>query len=218
MKKIIIVVGAYGSGKSEYSANLAYREGKSVIVDLDIMNPYFRTRELTERFAAIGIEVVAPEGSFRHTELPMLSPRIQAKIEEKDKMIIMDIGGDPLGMKVLGRYKKNLTNRGYDLRMVVNTKRPQTSSVKAVLEMFDEFEYYSKMKITTLVSNTNLMEYTNLEVVTEGVRIVSEVAKMKGVDFFEYCVLKKNCRGIPDKIGEQNIFIMDYFLGKPWER
>ncbi len=218
MEKVIIVVGAYGSGKSEYSANLAIKEKVAAVVDMDIMNPYFRTRELSDDFAQKGIELVAPEGAFRHTELPMLSPKIQACLDDVDKKIVIDVGGDPTGMKVLGRYKKSLQKRGYDLRLVVNTKRPSTSSRKEITAVFDEFEASSGMKITTLVCNTNLMEFTDANLVRDGVKIVDEVAKAKKVDFRNYCVLKKNSLAIPEQIDGKKMFVMDYFFSKPWER
>jgi len=218
MEKVIVVVGAYGSGKSEYSANLALSQKMSVVIDMDIMNPYFRTRELSDDFARRGVEVVAPEGAFRHTELPMLSPKIKARLEDADKKIVIDVGGDPTGMRVLGRYKKALRERGYDLRLVLNTKRPSTGSQAEIIELFDEFEAVSGMKITTLVCNTNLMEFTDAELIRQGVRIVDAVAKEKKVDFEEYCVLQKNSQAIPAQIDGKKMFVMNYFFKKPWER
>ncbi len=218
MKKVIIIVGAFGSGKSEYSANLTYQNKISTIIDMDIMNPYFRTRELTEKFFKQGIEVVAPEGAFRHTELPMLSPKIQARLKDTTKEIVIDVGGDSTGMKVLGRYKSILNQRGYDLRMVINIKRPQTSTKTEILKSIAEFEAVSGMKITSLVSNSNLMELTDIELITQGVEIIDEVAKEKEINFQEFCVLKSNARGIPAKINGKKMFVMDYFFSKPWER
>ena len=98
---------------------MALRDKMATIIDMDIMNPYFRTRELTEIFAERGIEIIAPEGSFRYTELPMLSPKIMACLEDENRSVVIDVGGDPTGMKVFGRYKKILCQRGYDLRLVI---------------------------------------------------------------------------------------------------
>ncbi len=218
MKKVIIVVGTFGSGKSEYSANLVYKNKFSTLIDMDIMNPYFRTRELTDRFAKAGIEIVAPEGVFKNTELPMLSPKIQARLKDTTKDVVIDVGGDPTGMKVLGRYKSTLRQRGYDLRMVVNNKRPQTSDKASILNVLEEFEAFSGMKISSLVSNCNLMEFTDIDVITQGVELIDEVAKEKKLDFKEFCVLKNNAKGIPSEINGKRMFAMNYFLGKPWER
>ena len=110
--KLIIVIGAYGSGKSEYSINLAREysnKGKKVtLVDLDIVNPYFRSRDVRDKFAKEDITVIAPEGEFQHADLPMLSPRIMGAVQNYNKTVILDVGGDPAGCRTLARYVTNI--------------------------------------------------------------------------------------------------------------
>ncbi len=93
---LIVVIGAYGSGKSEYSINLARKfseQGEKVtLVDLDVVNPYFRSRDVREKFEEHGITVIAPEGEFKHADLPMLSPRIMGAVQNLNEIVILDVG------------------------------------------------------------------------------------------------------------------------------
>ena len=120
--KLIIVIGAYGSAKSEYSINLAkkYRDEDHgvALCDLDVVNPYFRSRDVREEFAELGIDVVAPEGEYKHADLPMISPRVRGMILKTDKTVILDVGGDPTGARALGRFVAEIKKRGYEMHFV----------------------------------------------------------------------------------------------------
>ncbi len=219
--KLIIVIGAYGSGKSEYAINLAYNMNKNhdnvVLVDMDVVNPYFRSRDVTEAFTDQGIDVISPEGEYRFADLPMISPRIRGAIVNKEKNVILDVGGDPAGCRTLGRFVKEIKNRGYEMHHVVNTNRPFTSDVKGVIDMKFMLENTSQLKITEYVSNANLMELTDIEVITSGINILSEVSEKTGVAFSNFLVLDKLDRNIPSEINGKKKMILDYYLKKPWE-
>ncbi len=219
--KLIIVIGAYGSGKSEYAINLAYNMNKDhdnvVLVDMDVVNPYFRSRDVTEAFTDLGIDVISPEGEYRFADLPMISPRIRGAIENKEKNVILDVGGDPAGCRTLGRFVKEIKNRGYEMHHVVNTNRPFTSDVKGVTDMKFMLENTSHLKITEFISNANLMEFTDAEVVRAGVDILSEVAEKTDVEFKSFLVLDKLDKNIPEEINGKKKIVLDYYLKKPWE-
>ena len=167
MKPLYIIIGAYGSGKSEFSIHLAKSlnqpDNKVVLADMDVVNPYFRTREVQEEFAQIGIKVIAPEGAFKHADLPMLSPSIKGAIENYEETVILDVGGDPVGCKILGRFQTEIETRGYQMLFVVNTYRPFTTNVDEILSMKAQMEASSRLKVTEFICNNNLMEYTTQE-------------------------------------------------------
>lgn len=218
---LYIIIGAYGSGKSEYSIHLA-RElkdtGKDVVlVDMDVVNPYFRTRDVRDEFAKIGIEVVAPEGAFSHADLPMISPRIMGMIQNPDKTVILDVGGDPAGCRTLGRFVDEIKIRGYRMQLVVNTKRPFTSNVEEIATMLNMLEFSSKLKVTELVCNTNLMEDTSAKIVEEGIRITQQTAELLKLDFSHYTVLDEYAERVPDGLLGKTRLVMTYMLKKPWE-
>ena len=218
---LYIIIGAYGSGKSEFSIHLAQdlnRQGYNVaLADMDVVNPYFRSRDVQDEFAKLGIEVIAPEGQFKHADLPMISPRIKGAIEDAAKTVILDVGGDPAGCRTLGRFVDAVNNRGYEMLFVVNTYRPFTSSVEEILQMQNQLEFASKLKITEYICNNNLMEYTTAEVVEQGISILSECARITGLPFNRYLALDEYADRVPADLGGKQRLLMTYTLRKPWE-
>ena len=218
---LIIVIGAYGSGKSEYSINLAKtysQKGKKVtLVDLDVVNPYFRSRDVRDKFENEGITVIAPEGEFKHADLPMLSPRIMGAVQNYEETVILDVGGDPSGCRTLARYVDNINKRGYEMHLVINTKRPFTSNAEGISEMLGMLKFASKLEITDFICNTNLMEFTTADIIEEGIRIIDEVAKKENIKFSTFTVLDKYIDDIPKKIASKTRITLHYFLSKPWE-
>ncbi|MDD3050971.1 MAG: hypothetical protein PHR06_07465 [Candidatus Cloacimonetes bacterium] len=220
-KKAYIIIGAYGSGKSEYSINLAKdlrdRGEEVILADLDVVNPYFRSRDVRDEFAKMGIEVISPQGEYSHADLPMLSPRIMGAVQDWGKQVILDVGGDPAGCRILARFVDNLVKRGYEMKMVVNTKRPFTNSVDNILYMIDSLQKSSQLNITELICNTNLLSETTTEMITDGVRIIAEAAEKTQKVFNEFLVMGEGIAGVPDEILGKRKIVLSYFLKKPWE-
>jgi len=220
--KLIIVIGAYGSGKSEYSINLAKdynnKDYDVVLCDMDVVNPYFRSRDVREQFEEKGIQVVAPEGEFKHADLPMISPRIRGMILKTNKTVILDVGGDPAGARTLGRFVPEIKKRGYEMHFVVNINRPFTSNSAEIKRMMEMIESLSTLKVTEFVSNANLMEYTDKDIVSSGIDVVNQVANDLDLKFHKYLVLDKFEDKIPDNIGGKKRVVLKYFLNKPWEQ
>jgi hypothetical protein len=221
-RRLIIVIGAYGSGKSEYAINLAKRIkelGSEVsLADLDVVNPYFRSRDVRDYFALEGIEVISPEGVYGHADLPMISPRIAGAIKRTDRDVILDVGGDPAGCRALGRFTDIIKEQEYEMHYVVNTMRPFTTNVKDIETMIQQLETASGLKITEIVANPNLLSETNETIVKEGLEIIEEVAEDKGLVFNTYLVidyLEKVISG--DLLGKKKV-ILEYYLKKPWEK
>jgi len=219
--QLYIVIGAYGSGKSEYSIHLARKlktEGLDVVLaDMDVVNPYFRSRDVKDEFAAIGIDVIAPEGAFKHADLPMLSPRIKGAIQNPNKTVILDVGGDPAGCRTLGRFETEIKRRGYRMLHVVNTLRPFTSNAEEILTMKQQLEFTSHLQISEFVCNTNLMEDTTIELVQAGLATIQEAADAAKLPFNTYLVLSLYESRIPDGLLGYRREVMDYTLSKPWE-
>ncbi|MDD3236033.1 MAG: hypothetical protein PHH43_06875 [Candidatus Cloacimonetes bacterium] len=218
---LYIVIGAFGSGKSEYSIHLARKfndAGQDVVLaDMDVVNPYFRSRDVREDFADIGINVIAPEGEFKHADLPMISPRIKGAIENYDKTVILDVGGDPAGCRTLGRFVDVINKRGYQMLYVVNTSRPFTSTVDEIITMKQNLEFTSKLKISDFICNTNLMQYTTVTLVEEGIAIIRQAAQLSDAVFNTYLVLNAYEAIIPDGLCGLQREVMHYTLKKPWE-
>ncbi len=219
---LIIVTGAYGSGKSEYAINLAQKskqiQNKIVLVDLDVVNPYFRSRDVKEYFSGLGLEVISPEGEYGHADLPMISPRISGTIRDRSKSVILDVGGDPAGCRTLGRFVEDIEKRGYEMHFVVNTLRPFTSNPSEILEMMQMLQYASKLKITEIIANINLLNETTNEMVRSGLEVVEEAAKKSNVRFTTYLVIEDNDQQIDDILLGKKKQLLKYYLSKPWDR
>ncbi len=221
MNKLYIIIGAYGSGKTEYSVNLALKLRENfenvALCDLDVVNPYFRSRDVRDAFDKKGITVVAPEGQFSHADLPMLSPKVKGYIENPNFVTILDVGGDPAGCRTISRYHREIEKRGYEMIMVVNTKRPFTQNQAEIEEMIERLEFTSKLKITEIISNTNLMEFTESEIVEDGIKICEEVAEKQNLKFEKYLVVDKYEKRIPNGLLNKKRIILVPFMNKPWE-
>ncbi|MDI6797545.1 MAG: zeta toxin family protein [Desulfatibacillaceae bacterium] len=218
---VVIISGSYGSGKTEYAVNLAAKsvdDGKPcMLVDLDVVKPYFRSRDVREEFEKRGIAVVAPEGHFSHADLPMLSPRVGGAIRQKERPVILDAGGDPAGARVLGRFCSEIKARGYEMALVVNTRRPDTRTLDDTLIMMGMIEAKSGLLFTGIVANTHLMEQTDTALVLEGVKAARQVADKTGVAFETALVLEDNLARVDISKVDAPVFVLKKHLKKPWE-
>jgi len=220
-KNLVIITGSYGSGKTEYAINLAARASEAgkpcALVDLDVVNPYFRTRDVRSLFAPGRVDVVAPEGGFSHADLPMLSPRVLGSIKSRGKITILDVGGDPMGARVLGSLAGHVKVRGYSLILVVNTRRPDTRTEEEVLEMMARIEKSARLSITGIVSNTHLMEQTTVEVINAGASVAMRVAEKRTLDYMGTCVLEDYLSRLDIRSVTGPVFVMKKYMKKPWE-
>lgn len=183
----LVIVGAYGSGKTEFALNLAKQlagKGPLVLADLDIVNPYFRSRDATELLEALGVEMVYNR-EFRDADLPALSARTDAVLEGTET-VILDVGGDD-GARVLGRYKPLLLLRQAEIWLVVNTYRPFTADPAGIQATAQRIEEKSGLKITALVNNSNLGRETEAENVKAGAVIVQKAAARMGIPVVYHC-------------------------------
>jgi hypothetical protein len=180
IKGIVVIVGNYGSGKTEVSINLAVnqrRAGADVkIADLDLVNPYFRTREARKPLLKLGIEVVVPEEKYLQADLPILSPAVAGLIRNPIDLTLIDAGGDDVGATVLASLADSLRNKRVHMLQVVNPFRPFTETIESCLKMRDEIERASKMTINGIIGNANLMEETSVDDIYNGYDFVKALS------------------------------------------
>lgn len=181
-----IIVGGFGSGKTEVSVNwaisLAQRGVGVKLADLDIANPYFRSREAQLVLQQAGVTPVIPVGDVQFSDLPVLIPQIKGMMQNEDKDVsFFDVGGDVNGAKVLASLRTALGHRSYSLYQVINTRRPFTSTAKGCVEMKSKIEAASGLQVTGFILNTHLMDETNEAVILEGISIAKEAAAQSGI-------------------------------------
>lgn len=177
---IVIIVGAYGSGKTEVSINLAVhmqQSGTPVrLADLDLVNPYFRTREARHSLKRLGIDVVLPPEMYMHADLPILSPKVAGMLRNPCGLTLLDVGGDDVGATVLAALADAIKGKAVDVFMVVNPHRPHTDTIEGCLTILRQIESKAKLKITGIVGNANLMAETSQQDIVDGYEFCKEVA------------------------------------------
>jgi hypothetical protein len=182
---LVVIVGNYGSGKTEVSINLAVnrkRAGLSVgIADLDLVNPYFRTREARTTLTDLGIKVILPPEPYLQADLPILSPTIAGMIRDSGELMILDVGGNDAGATVLSALADAFTGKKVHMLQVVNSLRPQTNTVSGCLRLHNEIEKAAQLTITGLIGNTNLVDETSVEDIYSGYEFVQTVSQKSGL-------------------------------------
>ena len=182
---IVVIVGNYGSGKTEVSINLAVAEkqtGKAVqVADLDLVNPYFRTREARKQLRMLGIDVILPQERYMKADLPILSPGVAAMIRTKDILAILDVGGDSVGATVLAALAESFKNRSIKMLQVVNPYRPYTDTLEGCEKIRTEIETTAKMNITGIISNANMMQDTTMEHIRQGYDFILRLVDRSGL-------------------------------------
>ena len=185
LNRIVAIVGNYGSGKTEVAINLAVNRklsGLDVrIADLDLVNPYFRTREARKALEAFGIKVVLPPQEYLQADLPILSPAIAGMIRQSDGLTLLDVGGDDAGARVLAALGDAFAGLDVSMLQVVNPLRPQTATVEGCLAIKAEIEAAAKMTISGLIGNTNLIDETGVQEIYDGHDFLQKLSAASGL-------------------------------------
>lgn len=192
LKRISVVAGHYGSGKTNISVNMALklaRQGEKVtIVDLDIVNPYFRTADFKELLENENIHVITPTYANTNLDIPALPAEVNSVFDQKDAYVIIDVGGDDAGAIALGRYARFIAAEDYDMYYVINENRYQTKSPNEAVELLQEIEYCAKVKATKLINNSNLGSETTIDTVMRSNTFANKVSELTGLPIAFTCI------------------------------
>ncbi len=186
MKKITVVTGHYGSGKTNLSVNIALKsaaEGKKVAVcDLDIVNPYFRLADFEDIFKEKGIEFAAPQFANTSLDIPALNFNVEGLADFSDHLII-DVGGDDAGAVALGRYSETLHNLDSEFEMiyVINKYRYLEGAEDETALLIPQIEAASRMKHTGIVNNSNLGKETTEDIIRNSVEYAESISERTGL-------------------------------------
>ena len=186
MKRITLFAGHYGSGKTNIAVNYAFKlrqQGLEVAVaDLDIVNPYFRTKDSEKELKEAGIRLICSEFASSNVDLPSLPQDIYSVIDDRSEFAVMDIGGDDRGAYALGRYSESIVRENdYEMYLVINMYRPLTRDAYSTLEVMNEIEKAASMKFTAIINNSNLGEETTAQDVLDSLKYADEVSKLTGL-------------------------------------
>ena len=204
-KRITIISGHYGSGKTNFAVNLAFNlkkdYNKVAVADLDIVNPYFRTKDSIEDFKERDIRLISSEYAGSNVDIPALPQEMYAITDDRSYQMIVDVGGDDRGALALGRLTpKILEENDYDMLLVINCFRPLTPDVNSTIEVAKEIETACKIKFTGVINNSNLGDHTTVDDVLGSLSYAESVANALNVKV-KYTTVKESLYGeLKDKI------------------
>ncbi|MBR4431124.1 MAG: hypothetical protein IKS75_07500 [Clostridiales bacterium] len=194
--RLTIIIGAYGSGKSEIAVNMSLAQRKALpdkkllIADLDIVNPFYRSSDCASALEAKGIRLVTPMYAGSNVDAPVLPPDMYVIFDDESYQGIFDIGGEDMGALVLGSLKKRIENTDAVIYMAVNTLRPFTSDAEQIAIMTNELAAAAGFKIDGYLNNTNLLEETTSDMLVEGEAKILEASKITGIPLVANCVME----------------------------
>ena len=216
LNRITLVTGHYGCGKTNLSLNLALdfarRGEKCAVVDLDIVNPYFRSSDYDELLEKNGVRLIAPRYARSALDVPSLPAEIYSVFDSIDGRVIIDVGGDDAGATALGRYAAKFAGLEYTMLYVVNKYRPLTAESGEAAELLGEIETASRLKATAVVNNSHLMGGTTGETILSSVEYAEEAARMLGLPL----LFTTAPRAIANKLTCPDIYPVDIHVRTPW--
>ncbi len=219
-KRIRIIVGHYGSGKSEFAINYAVNlrkltKNKIALSDLDVVNVYFRSREQESMLRDLDIYTIHSSVNAPALDLPSVSGEIATPINDNNYNYIMDVGGDSVGARVLGRFSNIIVNNEYDMFFVINANREQTQNVDQVIEHIKEIEKASKLKVTGLINNTHLIRNTTIQDIIKGQDLSAQVSKQLNIPIKYTSCIEHIISELPESI-EGYIIPIKLYMRQQW--
>lgn len=218
--RITIFTGHFGSGKTEISVNYAFqlaRSGKkTVIVDLDIVNPFFRTADAKKPLEDKGIKVITPVYANTNVDVPSLPAAINSVFEDRSYQVVLDVGGDDLGARVLSRYNEEITREDHIHYFVVNTRRPMTRTPDEIELMVYEIQNSARLKVDSFVNNANLLGASSPELIGEASGIIGKVSGKLGIPVGIISGMEEVLRDYAGGPGIDRLY-MDKYIRLPWD-
>lgn len=219
-KRIRIIVGHYGSGKSEFSMNYVTKlreisNNKVALSDLDIVNVYFRTREKRELLISKNIMPIDSSVRADTLDLPAISPQVITPLTDKSYEYVIDVGGDDVGAKVLGRFSNLIKENDYDMFCIINSNREKTQNSIDVINQIKSIEKTSNLKVTGLINNTHLIRETTIEDILKGQKLVEEVSAITRIPIKYVTCLESLLPQLPSSL-KGEIFPINLYMRECW--
>ena len=217
--RLFTVVGHFGSGKTEFAVNLALalREEREqvALADLDVVDPYFRSRECAPLLAEKGIRLISSANTCRDADLPSMPAEVNVLLDNPGLTGVLDIGGDPSGARVLARYRHRLAQSGAALLCVINQSRPLSDTADKCVDYIRRIEDACGMAVTALVNNTHCCHLTEVEDILAGAEMARQVSEKTGIPILCHCAPRHLAQAAAAQL--EAVFPMDLYMKKPWE-
>ena len=210
-KRITLICGHYGSGKTNIAVNMAFdmkkQFDKVALADLDIVNPYFRSKDSGPELTEKGIRLIVSEYANTNLDIPALPQEMYAIVDDKELVSVVDVGGDDRGAYALGRLSPAIREENnYDMFLVVNRFRPLTPDAASTIEVMREIEMAASLKFTGIIHNSNLGAETTAEDILSSEAYAEEIARLSGLPVVLTSVSEDVAEELSDKV--ENLFPM----------
>lgn len=227
MKRVTVIAGHYGSGKTEFAVNLAFglkekidlekRHEKVALLDMDIANPYFRSRERQKMLEEAGIEIIYNTFGFDITEdLPAITAAVRGPLENKDYHVVVDVGGNDSGARILKQFGKYLVGEDVELLCVLNGNRMETDTVEGMLEHLHSIEVETGLKFEGIINNTHMLTETTAEDVVKGYQLCSEVADKLGIPIAVNTCREDLLEDLKALMDMENVYPIKLYMRPSW--
>ncbi|MBN1193232.1 MAG: ParA family protein [Coriobacteriia bacterium] len=223
-KRLTVVTGHYGCGKTNLALNLAMdsagRHGRATLVDLDVVNPYFRSSDHAALLAGHDVRVISPTFAGTTLDVPSLSASVYSAFEDSG-VVIFDVGGDDAGATALGRFSREIGAIEHDVLYVVNCYRNLTATPSEAALLLEEIEYASHLKATGVVNNSHLRDETTVATVLDSLGYARETAQLVGLPLVCTTVPRRLENAFSDEPGAatyvENAYPVQVWVRTPWE-
>ena len=211
MKEYWVLLGAFGSGKSELALNMAIaaaKRGPCTLVDLDVINPYFRTSERADVLEPAGVELIMPPYALEKIEIMSLSARVYAAFTPGEGSVFFDIGGDHVGSIALGQYKphfQKIPKENLHVLFIVNPMRPTAADLESAYATLEKIRFVSRLDVTGIVNNANLAGETDYTHLVEGYELVKALSERTGIPVWGTCGMPKVLEAFDAYAGEHGL-------------
>ena len=217
LKRVTAIVGHYGSGKTELSINialeLAHRKLPVTLVDLDIVNPFFRSAECSDMLKAHGIRPLYSDLALSAADIPTLPAGLSALLEDDSVHVILDVGGDAAGANALGGFKRQLEQAAADMLLVVNPFRPRSSTREQIMGYIDSISKSARYNLTGIIINSNLANETTTDNILMGRSLMESISRECNIPI----VAEAGISRVIDKIeSPYNILPIERYLKPEW--
>lgn len=218
-KRVTIFAGHYGSGKTNIAVNYAFELRKKfekvAIADLDIVNPYFRTKDSIKEIKEQGIRLISSDYAGTNVDVPALPGEAYSIIDDKSVQCVIDVGGDDRGALALGRYTKGIaTENNYEFLLVINKHRPLTTDLESTVQVINEIQNVTGLKFSAIVNNSNIGDETTATDVLKSVNYAKEISKYIGIPIKMTSVKEEIYPELEGKI--ENLFILKLQNKQSW--
>lgn len=224
MSRTIVVMGHYGSGKTEFSVNLAMKLRKTcdklALLDMDIANPYFRSRERQKLLQDAGVSVIFNEYGYDIAEdLPAITAKVRGPLENPKFTTIVDVGGNDSGARIINQFRKYFVSEETERYLVINGNRFETDTLEGAMFHLEQIQEEIRLNVNGLINNTHMLAETTVEDVIKGHELCRQVSRETGIPIvWDTCnekLIDKLAEMAPD-YEEYKVFPIQLYMRPTW--